>query len=1037
MSNRRTLGRASSGSALTLAALTAAAASSAFVTLTATAGPMPDEWAGAFDFRRLGPANMSGRITDITVYEADPNIFWLAAASGGILKTVNGGTTFEHQFTREAVASIGDVEVSQTNPDIIWVGTGEENPRNSVSWGNGVYKSVDGGKTFEHMGLKDSFQIGSIRIHPTNPDVVYVGALGRLWGPSEERGLYRTTDGGATWDKIIDIDENTGIMDIELHPEDPNTILVASYERRRDMFDTNDPATKFGKNAGIWRSTDGGDSWDRMVEGLPTVPMGRMDIEYFRGNPDRVYAIIETELIGTEPENAPYMGIRGEDAGVGARLTEITEDGPAADAGLKSGDIVLKMNERPTLTYTGLTTEIRKYEAGDSVTVELIRDGEFETVDLSFAKRPSEGDGEVDIERARRSSPFGTRLGGQRAGVQDQQGPNGFENGGLFRSEDGGYTWSRINSINPRPMYFSEIAIDPQDDNFIHVAGISLHTSADGGKTFRSNAHVGENGAAHVDHHAIWVDPTDGRRVLLGNDGGLYITNDRMKTWDHNNHFDIGQFYHVTVDNRPNYRVYGGLQDNGSWGGPMMVRDAPGSRIEDWYRVGGGDGFICRTDPNDPDLVYYQSQNGGFGRINIRTGERGRIRVRPERGVRNRFNWRAPFILSEFNSRIYYAAGNRVFKSVQGGEDMLPISPNITATDRGAATALTESPRNREILYVGTDDGALWMTENGGQDWVDLFDGNEPSGGNMVASVQMAAADEAGSADDAMEAPRERRPRGERGARGNGERGDRGARARQPEAAAAAAGRGGGAGAGGRGAAMLEMLLAQDADKDGRIARSEMSGRMAGMFDRLDADGNDVLDRAELKALADRLGVSLPPVEAAGPALASEVAAAMRDLTARTVSTGAVANTMADAVVALADDISGEWTGTAAGDAVQTGSREITMVFALKGKDVTGSLTSPMGEIPIEGTWDAEKRTMLLDADTGEFSLTIKGTVDEKGQLKADVEVGGRVVATIEAKRTRSATPAADAVEEVTEVPAAQGRRGAERGQRGQGAQRG
>lgn len=929
----------------------------------ATAGPvtMPDQWNDAIDVRLLGPSNMSGRITDISVYEADPNIYYATAASGGLLKTTNGGTTFEHLFSDGPVASMGDVEVFQGDPDIVWIGTGEENPRNSSSYGNGVYKSVDGGKTWEHMGLKDSFQIGSIRIHPTNPDIVYVGALGRLWGPNEERGLFRTTDGGETWEHIVKIDENTGVMDIELHPEDPDTMLVATYERRRDMFDTNDPITKFGEHAGIWMSRDGGDNFERLTDGLPTVKMGRIDVDYHQADPNIVYAIIETELIGLEPEDAAYMGIRGEAAGeFGAKLTEVTEDGPAEAAGLKAGDVILGMDDIAATSYDDFVKAIRLKRAGDTVTVKLARDGEMMEMELTFAKRPGQ-DGEVDRERARRSSPWGTRLGGQRGNIQDEQGADGFQRGGIFKSVNGGQSWSRINSLNPRPMYFSELEVDPSDPDHLIVAGISLHQSEDGGKTFRSNAHVGANGAAHVDHHAIWISPEDSRHVRLGNDGGIYHSNDKARTWDHHNHFAIGQFYHVTVDQEPNYRVYGGLQDNGSWGSYHMVRDAGGTRNEDWFRVGGGDGFICAVDPMDPDEVYYQSQNGGYGRINLRTGERGRVRPVAQRGVRYRFNWRAPYILSHYNSRNFYAAGNVVFKSVERGERMEPISPEITATDRGAATALAESPRDKDYLFVGTDDGALWATWDGGDSWHDLFEYEESAEGD----------------DDGGEARRERR--GRRGGEGRGTRGQRGQRAAAP-----VGGAGGGAG-------ILQMLASRDANGDGKVTMDEAGDRMQRMFTRLDANEDGAIDRAEMKTLADRFGVELPAMPEA-VAAADEMPAAMSSVPGE-------------------DPISGTWTGTVSGD---MGEQEVSMEMTLDGTKVKGILKSEMGDMPVSGEYDVAKRTMNLDADNPDFPFSIELKIGEGGGVSGDVSAGGMVMASVNA--TRSAKPAAAEATEATDV---------------------
>jgi photosystem II stability/assembly factor-like uncharacterized protein len=761
---------------------------------------LPEEWVEALRWRSIGPANMSGRITALAVVESNPSTWWAATASGGLLKTTNNGITFEHQFDGEATVSIGDVQVAPSNPDIVWVGTGEANPRNSVSWGDGVYKSVDGGKTWKNMGLEKTYQIGRIAIHPEHPEVVYVGAMGRLWGENEERGLYKTTDGGETWNKILYVDERTGVIDVNLHPQDPDTLLVATYERQRDGFDGNDPIKKWGPGSGLWKSADAGESFRRIQAGLPTQELGRIDVDYYRGDPNTVYALVESSRIGLEPEDAAYVGLNGEDADVGARVTEVSAGSPAEAAGLAQGDIVIALGDETVHSYDDLVAKVRRHLAGDTVSIEVSRDRKSVVRDVTFARfpeavedgpmeepiaaaprpvaagaveagakqDPTEVEGESAEEivdaadtpvaeaaeeaateesaskegseaapeseeaaeaasadpeaKAEEKAPeprttFRTRLGGQVPNVQDQQGPEGHEYGGLYKSTDGGETWMRINSVNPRPMYFSQLRVDPSDDQHIYVMGVRLHRSKDGGETFTDDG----GRRVHADQHALWIDPSDGRHAILGNDGGVYVTYDRLDNWDHYNHVAIGQFYHVAVDPRVNYRVYGGLQDNGTWGGPVRARGWGGTINEDWFNIGGGDGFICRVDPADPDQVYFESQNGSMGRRNLRTGERGFIRPQAPRGTRYRWNWMTPFILSNHNSGIYYTAGNFVFRSWLRGDELKAISPEITNTDQGAGSALAESPLDPDVLYVGTTDGALWMTKNGGVDWNDRF----------------------------------------------------------------------------------------------------------------------------------------------------------------------------------------------------------------------------------------------------------------------------------------------------------------------------
>lgn len=675
----------------------------------------PDGWLKTMAWRCIGPANMGGRIVALAVHESDPSTFWVATASGGLLKTTNNGVTFEHQFDKEATVSIGDVAVAQSNKDIVWVGTGENNPRNSVSYGDGVYKSVDGGKTWKNMGLKKSFQVGRIAIHPTNPDIVYVGALGRLYGPNEERGLFKTTDGGKTWNKVLYVDDKTGVTDVQMQPKEPETLLVATYERQRDGYDFNDPAKKWAPGSAIWKTTDGGKNWKKLSAGLPTCKLGRIGIDWYRKDPKVVFAIVESEKIGMGPAaaaaNAAYMGITGEDGDKGAVLKTVTRGGPADDAGLKPNDLIVAIGNKAIRNYDDLVDQIHAAKPGDKAKVSRIRDGKTEVVEVTFAKRAGAGAGGIPGDR-----PFAAALAGQRENVQDQQGKDGYEYGGVYRSSDTGETWKRINSVNPRPSYFSQIRVDPSDERFLYVLGVAYYRSSDGGRSFRPDG----GRRVHSDGHALWIDPRDGRHMILGTDGGHYVTYDRMDNWDHLNTTAIAQFYHVCLDSRKPYYAYGGLQDNGSWGGPTRTRGQTGPINEDWINIGGGDGFTVRVDPSDADWLYYTNQNGGIARRNLRTREQASLRPRAGQGSTYRFNWNTPFILSSHDPKVYYAGGNVVFRSTDRGRDLKVISPNLTATDRGSATALAESPKNKEVLYAGTDDGHLWVTRNGGKEWTNI-----------------------------------------------------------------------------------------------------------------------------------------------------------------------------------------------------------------------------------------------------------------------------------------------------------------------------
>jgi photosystem II stability/assembly factor-like uncharacterized protein len=777
-------------------------------------GALPANMDKLFAWRSIGPANMGGRITGLAVMEADPACYYVATASGGLLKTVNNGSTFMHQFERESTVSIGAVAVVPTNRDLVWVGTGEANPRNSVSFGDGVYRSSDGGKTWKNMGLKKSFQIGKIVIHPGNPDTVYVGVLGRLYGPSEERGLYKTTDGGKSWQRVWFLGKHTGVLDIVMHPTNPEVLILAAWERQRDEFDSflgnakappgaDDyaPAKTHGPGSGLYKSNDGGKTWSRLSQGLPTANIGRIGLNWHRKNSKLVFAVIDSEKggMGLAPSNA-FLGIVPENTPQGVRIAEVQSNSPAAKAKLAKGDLLLSLAGKGLDKTDHFLVLLHALKPGDKVKLGYERGGKRESAEVTLVPRPgSRGKGKergslgVQIEESedgvvltevvekgaadkaglkvgdvllyldetklstlpalfktlsqkkigdkvkiayRRGSekreiqvtlealpgvpgrPFSGPLGGQRANAQDLQGPGSNDTGGIYKSTDAGETWTRINSFNERPFYFSVVRSDPNDENTLYALGIQLYRSTDGGRTFSSE---GLNTGVHSDLHDFWIDPKDSRHLLAGSDGGVYVSYDRAAHWEFLDHLALGQFYHVAVDSRRPYRVYGGLQDNGSWGGPSQTLRPSGPTNADFQLLLGGDGFVCRVDANDPDVVYAESQNGFMFRQNVRTGDAKLVRPKMQTGAgKYRFNWNTPFILSQHNSSIFYAAANYVFRSVKRGEAMKIISPEITRTKRGSATALAESPKNPDVLWAGTDDGAVWITRDGGKSWTNL-----------------------------------------------------------------------------------------------------------------------------------------------------------------------------------------------------------------------------------------------------------------------------------------------------------------------------
>jgi photosystem II stability/assembly factor-like uncharacterized protein len=588
--------------------------------------------------RSIGPANMSGRVVEVAVVEKRPSTMYVASASGGLWKTVNNGTTWTPVFDSESCLSLGAVAVSASHADVVWVGTGEANPRNSVSSGDGVYKSTDGGKTWACMGLRDSHHVGRIVIHPTNPDVVYVAVLGHLWGPSKERGLYKTTDGGRTWQLSKLINEDTGFIDVAMDPDEPDTLYAAAYQVRRDGFAGGNPLVQTGTGAGLFRTGDGGKTWEKMTAGLPSRPLGRCGLCIYRNDPRVVYAVVQTDR------------------------TSVTVQGQGPN--LK--EVVAEENGKPVKRKLSL------------------------------------------------------------------------EDGGVFRSDDKGRTWKQVNSLCPRPFYYGQIRTDPNDDQRIWVLGIMAHISEDGGKTFRpGNAAAG----THPDYHALWIDPRDSDHLVLGSDGGLHFSYDRGKNWEHLKNLPISQFYAVGVDIRRPYRIYGGLQDNGSWGGPSATRDPAGITFADWVNVLGADGFHCQVDPSDPDTVYAEAQYGRPSRINLRTGEIKAIQPRlkgkgkpsnilpaPADGTLEfRFNWSAPLLLSLHNPQTVYFSGNVVFRSTDRGDSWQIISPDLTRGEPGPSkntghtiTTLAESPLKPGLLYAGTDDGRLHVSRDAGQSWTDL-----------------------------------------------------------------------------------------------------------------------------------------------------------------------------------------------------------------------------------------------------------------------------------------------------------------------------
>jgi photosystem II stability/assembly factor-like uncharacterized protein len=561
--------------------------------------------------RSIGPAAVSGRITAIDAVNEDPNHIVIGAATGGVWISKNGGLTWDPVFDEQAVASIGAVAINQANPDIIWVGTGEGNTRNSTSIGGGLYKSIDGGRNWKLMGLAGSERINRIALHPRDPDIAYVAALGTLWSENEERGIFNTTDGGKTWRKILYSDTRTGGTDVKLDPFNPDKVYASLWEHRRWpwFFKSGGPGS------GVYISWDGGETWTRKTEqdGLPKGELGRITFAPSPAQRGRVYALVEAE---------------------------------------KSA---------------------------------------------------------------------------------------------MMRSDDGGESWIRTNEdhdIAIRPFYYTEVAADPDNADRVYNIFNRLSVSIDGGKTFELNEVINccePSNTIHIDNHAFWINPNDSRHLIIGNDGGIAISRDRGETWRFVRNLPLSQFYHIAVDDEHPYNVYGGLQDNGSWRGPAEVWEGAGIRNLHWQEVGFGDGFDTLPDPQDATRGYVMSQGGFLFTWDLATGEQAMIRpAPPDPGVELRFNWNAALAQDPFDPATIYYGSQFVHKSTDRGATWSVISDDLTSNnpewqnynESGGLTydvttaenfttivSIAPSPLDEGTLWVGTDDGRVHVTVDGGQNW--------------------------------------------------------------------------------------------------------------------------------------------------------------------------------------------------------------------------------------------------------------------------------------------------------------------------------
>lgn len=556
--------------------------------------------------RAIGPAGMSGRVTSIDVVQSNTAIVYVGTASGGLWKSVNGGTSFKSLFDEQPIASIGDVAIQQSNPDVIWVGTGEGNPRNSQNFGNGIYRSLDAGKTWQLMGLENTRNIHRVIIHPQNPNIIYVGVQGSAYGAHQERGVYKTSDAGKTWEKILYVNERTGVSDMTIDPVNPDKLIVGMWEFKRDAWFFKSG----GAGSGIHITVDGGKTWKKLTKenGIPEGELGKTGFAIAKSNPNVIYALIESK------KNA------------------------------------------------------------------------------------------------------------------------------LYRSDDGGQKFVKTTDkgIGDRPFYYFDVMVDPQNENRVYEVSTLINRSEDGGKNFSVLVPFSR---VHSDYHAYWVNPENPNHIMFGNDGGLVISRDKGLTWTFAENLPVGQFYHINVDNDIPFNVYGGMQDNGSWKGPSAVWREGGIRTEHWEELFFGDGFDVVPDRADNRFGWAMAQGGALGRYDLATGEPKYMKpVHPD-GTYLRFNWNSGIAADPFDPKSIYYGSQFVHKSTNRGDSWEIISPDLTsndttkqhATESGGLTfdatnaenyctilSISPSAVQQGVIWVGTDDGQLQVTQDGGKSWTNV-----------------------------------------------------------------------------------------------------------------------------------------------------------------------------------------------------------------------------------------------------------------------------------------------------------------------------
>ena len=635
-------------------------------------------------FRNIGPVTMSGRVCDIEANPDDPTEFYVAYASGGLWYTKNNGLSFKPIFDSVDIISIGDIAVNWKTKTI-WVGTGEVNSSRSSYAGIGVYKSSDGGKTWEYLGLPDSQHIGKVQLHPTDNNTAWVAVLGHLYSPNKERGIYKTTDGGKTWKKTLYIDDNTGAVEMDINPQNPNELYAAAWYKTRSAWNFEEA----GKTSGIYKSTDGGDNWKLISgegSGFPTGDkLGRIGLCVYPKNPQIVYAVLDNQ------NNKPDTARRDSATFRTTDFKDLTKE-QFAQLDSKKLDSFLRSNR----IYPRYTAAILK---------EGVATNKYKSTALYDF---------LNVSTGFEGNPIGCEI---------------------YRSDNGGQTWKKINEKEigmffTYGYYFAKIYVSPYNENKVYILGLNAMESIDGGKTWKN---IDRNNV-HSDHHALWVNPKKDSHLINGNDGGINITYDDGEVWFKANTPAVGQFYAITTDNARPYNVYGGLQDNGVWYIPSQTNRNPfgggglGQTTGSESNIGGGDGMQVQVDTRDNTTSYFGSQFGNYSRTNRITREGAkRITPRHEMGeLPYRFNWQSPILISSHNQDIVYFGSNHFHRSMNQGDTMITMTADLTNGKKegdvpyGTLTTISESPTRFGLIYVGTDDGNIHVTKDGGYSWEQL-----------------------------------------------------------------------------------------------------------------------------------------------------------------------------------------------------------------------------------------------------------------------------------------------------------------------------